>query len=377
MLVVADERIPFLRGVLEEAGCRVIYAPGDEITSTMLREACALLVRSRTLVNRALLEGSRVRFVGTGTIGYDHLAVRYLAQRDISWANAPGCNAGAVMQYVTAALLHLITKHRLQPEELTLGVIGLGHVGSRVASAATALGMNILLNDPPRARHEGSEGFVPLDHLLLNSDIISLHVPLQHEGPDPTRHLAGHSFFAKIPGPVFFLNTSRGPVCKHQALLKAMQKGIVRDAVLDVWESEPAMEQELLEACSITTPHIAGYSIDGKANATTMIVRALSRKFRLGLNHWHPADIPEPGNTLITGKDPSAAATVKRAVNHTYNIGQDSNKLKTHPAAFEALRNNYPKRWELQNYTVSLPEPNPEAKRILEKLGFTVDVLHP
>lgn len=372
MQIVADHRLPYLKGVLEKAGCKVRYIPGNKIDNQSLNQCDALLTRSRTRVNQRLLQNTKVAFVATATIGFDHLDTAYLDSQRIVWSNAPGCNAGGVQQYIVAALLYLIRKHALTASRLTLGVIGAGHVGSRVVKSARALGMKVLINDPPRADREGSKGFTALEYLLPESDIVSMHVPLTKSGKWPTKHLASTSFFSQMKRGSFFLNSARGPVCDQKALKEAMASGVIKDAVLDVWEEEPLTDPWLLKHCSLTTPHIAGYSLDGKANATGMIVQALSRHFSLGLDDWKP-EIPRPENPALTFSLPSKLSTeeiLQQAVRHAYLITKDSENLKAHPTAFEEIRNSYPPRWEFGNYSVSLPDNNKVGKQILQEWGF-------
>ena len=245
MKIVADEHIPFLRGVLEPFAS-IVYMPGRKIGPEDVRGADAILVRTRTRCDGRLLEGSRVRFIGSATIGFDHIDVDYCAKRSIEWVNAPGCNGSSVMQYVGSALAHLSKRYDLRMSPLTLGIVGAGHVGSRVETLAKALGMRTLLNDPPRARREGTASFVPLETILQEADIVTLHVPLQTEGQDRTHHLCDRNFFDRLRKNPFFINTSRGEVVDTVALKEALIKKIIQGAVIDVWENEPEIDSELL-----------------------------------------------------------------------------------------------------------------------------------
>lgn len=371
MKIVADEHIPFLRGALEPFAS-IAYMPGRKIGPDEVRDADAILVRTRTRCDRRLLEGSRVRFIGSATIGFDHIDVGYCAKRSIEWANAPGCNASSVMQYVGSALACLCKRHELRLKPLTLGIVGAGHVGSRVEALARGLGMRVLLNDPPRARMEGPEGFVPLETILRECDIVSIHVPLRRQGPDRTHHLCDGPFFSRLRKAPFFVNTSRGEVVETRAIKEALDKRSIRGAVIDVWENEPDIDPELLGKAEIATPHIAGYSVDGKANGTSMVVRSLSRHFHLGLDGWRPCGVPAPAKPLIDRLPPGASAEeiVLHCIAFTYEVESDSRTLKSSPSTFEAQREGYPPRREFPSYRVALPEAWERAGEALSTLGF-------
>jgi erythronate-4-phosphate dehydrogenase len=275
------------------------------------------------------------------------------------------------VQYVASALAHLSSKHDLVPASLVLGIVGVGSVGGRVERLAKTLGVKVLLNDPPRARREGSNAFVPLETIVRAADIITLHVPLDREGRDRTYHLCGHDFFARLERRPFLINTSRGEVVSTAALKDALFRKKVRGAVIDVWENEPRIDLELVQAAEIATPHIAGYSLDGKANGTSMVVRELSRFFRLGLDEWFPEDLPEPEEPVID-VDPSydAEQVILSCIESTYRVESDSERLKSSPDTFEAQRENYPMRREFSSYRVGDPQAWKKAGRQLEDLGF-------
>ena len=223
MKIIADNKIPFLRGALEPFA-EVVYMPGKETTAEVVKDADALITRTRTICNEALLKGSSVKVIATATIGFDHIDTAWCEANGIIWRNAPGCNSWSVKQYITSLLLSVARKRSLSLEGMTLGVVGVGNVGSKVASAAAALGMKVLLNDPPRERKEGPEAFVSLDELIRRSDIITLHVPLQKDGPDATWHLFDAARLASMrPGQILF-NSSRGPVVDNKALKAALQE---------------------------------------------------------------------------------------------------------------------------------------------------------
>jgi len=298
--VVADNKIPFLKGALEGVA-RVVYLPGGEISREDLLDADALITRTRTRCDRNMLEGTKVRFIASATIGYDHIDTEYCAKEGIAWANAPGCNASSVRQYMVSILLYLASEKSLKLKGLTMGVIGVGNVGSRVAKAAEALGMNVLLNDPPRARKEGGEAFVTLDELQDSSDLITFHVPLNRGGEDNTLHLVSKEFIKRLKPGTILVNSSRGAVVSEADLIEGIRSKKLSEVILDVYEGEPVLNPELHELLSLATPHIAGYSLDGKANGTGMAVRALSKFFGLGLDEWEPSSITPPVQSQLLG----------------------------------------------------------------------------
>lgn len=371
--LVADNKIPFLEGALE-AVARVEYLPGAEISRRHLRDADALITRTRTLCSRELLEETSVRFIASATIGYDHIDTAYCLEKGIGWTNAPGCNSSSVEQYVVTTLLWLAVRRGLKLKDLTLGVVGVGNVGSKVARAANALGLKVLLNDPPRQRAEGGEAFVSLDELKAHADIVSLHVPLNRGGRDNTFHLFDRDFLTSLKKGAILINTSRGAVVDEQVLLEGIRGGKLADVILDVFENEPKINRGLLEAVSLATPHIAGYSLDGKANGTSMAVRAVSRFFGLGLDQWAPSRLPEPQSPeiLADAADMDPAELLWEIYSRTYNIESDDRRLRADPESFEVQRGQYPFRREASAYAVRLFQGYPAIREILEILGFDV-----
>lgn len=371
MKIVADNKIPFLKGALEPVA-EVVYLPGGAITAADVCDADALVVRTRTICNRDLLEGSRVKCIASATIGFDHIDTTYCGKNQIFWTNAPGCNATSVVQYMASAMAHILEKTGKRFPELTLGIIGAGHVGSRVQHLFSSLGMGTLVNDPPRARREGQQAFVGLEELLHRSDIVSMHVPLNKQGADKTAHMADGGFLKMMKDGVWFINTSRGEVAMTGALLQALGRKKIAGAIIDVWEHEPVVSSELLNLADIATPHIAGYSADGKANGTSMSVRAVSRYFQLGLDNWTPASIPPPRHPTIkiNGKNKTAEMIFTDLAWHTYDILADSEKLKVSPATFEKQRGDYPVRREPPAYRLELVSPDPAHIHIAKALGF-------
>jgi erythronate-4-phosphate dehydrogenase len=371
--VVADHKIPFLKGALEPVA-KVDYFPGGEISRKDLLDADALITRTRTRCDRALLEGTGVKFIASATIGHDHIDAEYCREAGISWTNAPGCNASSVRQYMVSALLYLAMEMDLDPGKLTLGVVGAGNVGSRVAKAAADLGMKVLVNDPPRARAEGPEAFVSLEDLLEGSDIVSLHVPLNREGRDRTHHMVDAHFLEALKPGAILVNTSRGEVVREKDLLRALEGDRLAAVVLDVFENEPNPNIQLLDRLTLATPHIAGYSLDGKANGTRMSVQALSRAFGLGLDDWVPRGMPEPAQPQLLGDaaEEKPLALLWELYRQTYDVGTDDRRLRENPEAFEALRGEYPFRREPSAYSVRLFQGDPLIRGKLEALGFSV-----
>lgn len=373
MKIICDDKIPYVRGVFEPFA-DVIYLPGSGTTREIVRDADALVTRTRTICGGNLLEGSSVKVIASATIGYDHIDTRWCESHGIVWHNAPGCNSGSVAQYLASALVRLADKHSLNLTSLTLGVVGVGHVGTKVAGVGRALGMKVLLCDPPRARSEGDEAFVTLDTIISESDIITVHVPLQTEGPDATYHLFGADVFSRLNPGQFLLNSSRGPVVDNAALKAALKKHTLGGAVLDVWEGEPAIDGELLELLDFATPHIAGYSADGKAAGTTAAVRAVAQALGLPLTDFKVSDIPAPCGLEFTldAAGRSLQEIVSEALLHTYDIKNDSVKLKTDVGSFERLRGDYPVRREPSAWTIRLKDADNDMASSLKTLGFNI-----
>ncbi len=372
--IIADDKIPFLQGVFDDVATVSMY-PGKDINAGLVREADALITRTRTRCNRDLLEGSTVRFIASATIGYDHIDTEYCREKGIRWTNAPGCNASSVEQYIVSVLLNLAVSRDIRLGDMTIGVIGVGNVGSKVARVAKVLGMKVLMNDPPRARTEGDEGFVNLETIMEQADVITFHVPLNREGQDKTLHLASEKFFGRLSKKPFLINSSRGEVVDGEALLRALRTGKLAAACLDVWENEPDISGELLDLLDIATPHIAGYSTDGKANGTMMSVRAVSRFFGLGLEDWTPRSVPAPDNLSIvvdcTGMDETEI--LSEVYLSTYDVRSDDERLRKDRGSFEYLRGHYPVRREPAAYTVKLiNNAFDHLPHLLEELGFTV-----
>lgn len=339
MKIVIDDKIPYIRETICQLADEVVFLSGAAITADDVKDADVLVVRTRTRCDRQLLEGSKVQLVVTATIGYDHIDTQWLEAAGIRWTNCPGCNSGSVAQYVECSLLLLEQQQGLSLRESTIGIVGCGHVGSKVKAVAERLGMHVLVCDPPLEQIANSQkpkanSYVSLDEIERNSDIITFHVPLTKEGQYATWHLANDDFFHRLSRVPYIINTSRGEVVDNKALLMALEKGLVRNAVIDVWENEPHPDAALLEKVFIGTPHIAGYSADGKVNADNMVIDAICEHFSLP----HPEMIAPPAL-------PDTSHNIGNPLD-LYNPMDDSQKLKEKPSLFEQLRNNYPLRRE-------------------------------
>ena len=345
MKVIVDDKIPFIREALATLADEAVYVPGKDFTPELVRDADALIVRTRTRCDRRLLEGSRVRFIATATIGFDHIDTVYCQEAGITWQNAPGCNSASVAQYMHSSLLLLQRQKDFRLEGKTLGVIGVGNVGTKVAQVGRELGMRVLLNDPPRQEKEGGNLFSPLKQLMEECDVLTFHVPLIREGVHKTFHLADANFFDRLKRRPVIANTSRGEVIETQALLHALQEGEVSDAIIDVWEHEPDICLDLLDRAFIGTPHIAGYSADGKANATRMSLDALCRFFHIDARYR--IEPPAPPQSLIEAHDLTEASLAM------YDPRRDDQALRLHPECFEKLRGDYPLRREKEAFQVN------------------------
>ena len=376
MKFVIDDKIPFIRGVLEPFG-EVVYLPGKETTADVVKDADAIITRTRTKCDAALLEGSSVKVIASATIGYDHIDTAWCESHGIVWENAPGCNSWSVEQYIASLLVTLAHNRGFSLEGMTLGVIGVGNVGSKVARVASLLGMTVLLNDPPRARREGPDGFVSIDTIIADSDIITVHVPLEREGVDATWHLFDKERIGWLNEDQILINSSRGPVVDNKALKAALQGGAIGGACLDVWEDEPDLDSGLVNLLDIVTPHIAGYSADGKANGTASAVRSVGRVLGLPLTEWKAEGIPAPAQALEFSIDASGktlAEVLAEAILYTYDISSDSERLRSTLGTFERQRGDYPVRREFSAYSLELKGGTCEMTDILSKIGFKIKI---
>ena len=376
MKIVCDNKIPFLKGALEPYA-QVVYLPGSDTTPDVVRDADAIITRTRTKCNESLLKGSKVKMIATATIGYDHIDTRWCESNGIEWTNAPGCNSWSVQQYIGSLLVTMSRELGFCCKQKTLGVVGVGNVGSKVARIGALLGFKVLLCDPPRARREGTAGFVTLDEIIDKSDIITCHVPLQRSGEDCTFHMIDAARLASMRRDQILINSSRGEVVDCKALKAALKNGAIKAASLDVWENEPDIDCELLSLLFTGTPHIAGYSLDGKANGTMMSVQAIGRKFDLPCSDWTVTDIPLPLQPVeftldAAGKTPQEV--LADAILYTYNIKDDDARLRADTGSFERQRADYPVRREFPAFTVTLKNDDTgRATVILREIGFNVN----
>ncbi len=330
--IIIEKNIPFIKGILDNHA-RVEYLSPEEITAETMRTADALICRTRTRCDASLLEGSRCSFIATATIGTDHIDLDYCHRHGIRVANAPGCNAPAVAQYVFASLARVIDRPL---NEYTIGIVGVGHVGNIVERWAERLGMQVLLCDPPRAEIERNDNFVTLNDIALNCDIITFHTPLTVNGKYPTHHICSDGFLNSLSRRAIIVNCARGGIFDTEAVINALETGEIANVIVDCWEGEPQLNPGLLEKAIIATPHIAGYSREGKIRATAMALNALAKHFYL--------TIPN----VAQGIAPGAAQNVTiQAISESYNPLIDTHALKASPHDFEALRNNYNYRNEV------------------------------
>lgn len=373
MKIVVDDKIPYIKGAFEQVA-EVTYLAGAKTTPNDVKDADAIVTRTRTICNENLLTGSQVKFIATATIGFDHIDTDYCAKAGIRWTNAPGCNSGSVEQYIASTLVVLSIAKGWNLSEKTLGVVGVGNVGKKVAKVAKILGMQVLLNDPPRERAEGSDEFVSLATVMSKSDIITLHVPLNMKGEDATYHLANPAFFELLEKHPVLINSCRGEVVQTQAVKEALKKHQIAGFVCDCWENEPNLDLELLSQTLIATPHIAGYSKDGKAVGTTMSVRAISDFFDLGLNNWEPKEVelPEQPEINIDGNKLSEWEVLSKAILHTYDIREDDSDFRKNTDHFEQLRGDYHVRREFGAYTVNARNIKENTIEKLRQLGFQI-----
>lgn len=339
--IVADKAIPFLEGVFDPYA-DMTYLPGDKIGPEDVRDADVLMVRTRTKCNADLLEGSKVKFIATATIGTDHIDFPYCDSKGIVVRNAPGCNAGGVMEYVFSALYGLASRKSISLQGDTIGIIGVGHVGSLIERMGRALGFKILKCDPPRAEAEGSFGFCDLEYLLQNSQIVTLHVPLD----ETTRGMANSEFFSLMQPGAFFINAARGEVVCDDALKAAIPK--LGPVIIDTWNHEPDIDIDLMDKVAIATPHIAGYSYQGKQNGTAAAVRAVAHYFGMTeLYEFFPkTDLPENEAVKLDLKGLNQGE-IASVLQYNYPIFTDDFMLRLNPENFDKLRSEYNYRREV------------------------------
>jgi erythronate-4-phosphate dehydrogenase len=373
MKIIIDDKIPYIKGALEKVA-EVIYLPGSKTTPDIVKNADAIITRTRTICNKQLLEGSSVKFIATATIGYDHIDTEYCESAGIEWTNAPGCNAESVNQYISSALFSWSMKNRTGLAGKTIGIIGVGQVGSRIAKTCEIIGMRVLLSDLPRERKEGSGMFTNVQTIQNESDIITFHVPLNMTGEDATYHMVNSEFLQMLKKKPLLINSCRGEVFNTEAVKQARKSGLISGLIIDCWENEPDLDLELLRMVEYGTPHIAGYSKDGKANGTKMSVQAVSRFFNLGLDNWQPTKVEPPENSVfeIDGNQRREYSILAEAILSTYDIETDDEAVRKNPKDFEKLRGDYPVRREFDSFTIKAKNIETETLEKLEKLGFKI-----
>ncbi|MDR2823683.1 MAG: 4-phosphoerythronate dehydrogenase [Prevotellaceae bacterium] len=344
MKLVIDSNIPYIEGALDPIA-EVEYLPYKEITNEKLREVDGLIIRTCTHCNAQLLDRTDVRFIASATAGFDHIDTQYCEHQGIKWINAPACNALAVTQYIASVLSYFIRYRHLKPAEKTIGIVGVGAVGSRVKALAKQMGFNVLLNDPPRARAEGEAEFVSLDEICHSADIITFHTPLTFEGIDKTLHLAGRDFFDKLRCKPIIINAARGEIIDTKALTLQVKVRKISHLIIDCWENEPEISRNLLAMTTLATPHIAGYSADGKANAAQQCVRKMSEFYNLYRDNWKVYDLPFPITLAQLRQMKPDYFYLK-----TFDVERESRQLKLAPELFEYQRTKTALRREPKAY---------------------------
>lgn len=341
MKIVADKHIPFLEGVFEPYA-DVVYIDGRSITHEDLIDADALIIRTRTRCDADLLDGTPVKIIATATIGTDHIDLDYCKEKGIEVHNAEGCNAGGVMQYVFSALYGVAARKAIKLDGCTFGIVGVGHVGSKVEAMARYLGFDVLLCDPPRAAAEGEDGFCSLEYLLANSQIVTMHVPLD----ETTRGMADENFFLRMQPGTIFINAARGEIMDESALKEAYPK--LGAAIIDTWNNEPDVDEELIDMVDVATPHIAGYSYQGKQNGTATAVRFVARYFGIeNLYDFYPEnDQPDHEPVLLDLKD-KKQGEIAAVFQYNYPIFTDDFRFRMEPDNFEKMRSAYQYRREI------------------------------
>lgn len=389
MKIIADCNIPFVKECFSTLG-EVEAVDGRQITAEIVRDANILVVRSVTKVDSGLLEGSCVKFVGTATIGFEHIDVDYLRGSGIGFDSAPGSNANSVAEYVVAALLEVSGRYEISLDGKSIGVVGVGNVGGKVAEKCRALGMEVVLNDPPLQRQTGEEKYRPIKE-IFKCDFVTFHVPLTFQGIDKTYHLAGEKFFKSLKDNSVFINTSRGSVVDTAALKSALKSEKVKAVILDVWENEPSIDTELLEMTDIGTAHIAGYSFDGKVAGLMMIYDAVCRHFALAPNFHIGSLMPvlavrkiRINKPVINEQNPvpygAGQKQLLETVRQVYDIREDDGNLRQilpislgrRCGIFDRLRREYRVRREFWNTEIVLEGNDSGFKNKLSGIGFRV-----
>lgn len=371
MKIIADKNIPYLKGIVEKYGSTT-YLSGSEFNKETIKDADTLIVRTVAQLGKEVLEGSKVKLICSATIGFDHIDIDYCKANNITWTNAPGCNSTSVQQYIASTLINLSTEKCFDLNKMTIGIVGVGNVGKKVAHLCQVLGMKVLLNDPPREKEEGGDIFVSLGQIKKEADIITFHTPLDKVGEYKTYHLADKSFFENLDKKPFIINAARGGIIDTNAIIEAMQSKKIQGAIIDCWENEPNIDLTYLGLVNIASPHIAGYSADGKANATRMSLDSLAKFWKLDPKIAKLVKPKEIDNNII---DLSMFANDKwsrlcGSLLHTYDSMEDDKNIRREPQLFKKLRNEYRVRRENSAYTII--NYNNEEEKIYKSLGFNL-----
>lgn len=378
MKIVCASSLALGREMFSTLG-EVTVLPERDINAAAVRDADALIVRSKVRVTRELLEGSRVSFVGTATAGTDHMDLDWLEERGVAWTSAPGSNARSVAEYVVAALLRLAVRHGFSLAGKTLAIVGVGHVGRALAGLAPALGVQVLLNDPPRAAAEGLASLRPLEEILPQADLVSLHVPLVESGAYATRYLVDCRFLSLLKPGCLFINASRGEVVDEDCLLLALGQGWVTRCVLDVFECEPRLRAEVAAQADLISPHIAGYSYEGRVRGTQLCYEAACRFFeREPVWRSSPADRPACATLQVDARGRRMEEVLDAVVRGAYDIEADDRALRAGLAPddvergrhFQMLRSRYPDRYEFAAWPVELVGADEVLADRVRALGF-------
>lgn len=369
MIISADNKIPFLEGYLERFAS-INYLSVQNFIHENIKDSEVLIIRTPNKCTGELLSNTKVKFIASTTSGYDHIDTDYCKQAGIDWIHSPGSNAKSVAQYIIVSLIELAHKEAFSLKEKRIGIVGVGRVGHEVEKMLKLYGIKCLLCDPPRAIKEKSGAFVDLKVIADECDIISFHVPLIKEGKFPTFHMANDAFFKSLKRKPYFINAARGSVHDTEALIKAKEEGLISGMIIDCWENEPFISQELLDRTSIATPHIAGFSADGKANGTRMCLEAIANKYKFNMENLDDLINPDTPVCPVINADRFSQDVIDHIILETLRLIPEDQKLRKNPEQFEYLRTHYENPREFSAYTVmNVPVEN---EKVLSDMGFGI-----